>query len=211
MLAGIPGMYGLGGGPGAASAFGVYLPARVDRDVVPQYVHVLGGVTHEVASTHPGPRPSPPDTDASDRDEAGASESDTAGSAGDDAGSGGPGVAVTGGTGSGRTGRVPLGRVIGTRSGDKGGNANLGVFTRSEDAWTWIDGFLTVERLADLLPETAALRIDRHRFPRIRALNFVVHDLLQEGVAASTRQDAQAKALGEWLRARIVDVPVDLI
>ena len=71
--------------------------------------------------------------------------------------------------------------------------------------------FLTSDRLAELLPETASLQIDRHRFPKIWALNFVVYDLLQEGVAASTRQDAQAKALGEWLRARVVEVPTDLL
>jgi hypothetical protein len=35
-----------------------------------------------------------------------------------------------------------------------------------------------------------------------------MHGLLQEGVAASTRQDGQAKSLGEWLRARVVDVPI---
>ena len=186
-LAGIPGMYGIGGGPGNGGPFGVYRPARVSRDVVPQYVHLLGGSTHEVPSTHPGNdatnpgATSPPGAEAASRD------------------------------GTTPTRSVPLGRVIGTRSGDKGGNANLGVFTRSEAAWNWIDEFLTADRLAELLPETASLQIDRHRFPKIWALNFVVHDLLQEGVAASTRQDAQAKALGEWLRARVVDVPVDLL
>ena len=185
-LAGIPGMYGLGGGPGAASPFGVYRPARVGRDKVPQHVHVLGGPTHEVPSTHPG-------------------SGDTQASAERDDGSVG-----SQGSRAVETRAAPLGRVIGTRSGDKGGNANLGVFVRSEAAWTWIDEFLTAERLAELLPETAALRTDRHRFPKIWALNFVVHDLLQEGVAASTRQDAQAKALGEWLRARVVAVPLDL-
>ncbi len=62
-----------------------------------------------------------------------------------------------------------------------------------------------------LLPETADLTVDRHRLPALRSLNFVIHDLLQEGVAASTRQDGQAKSLGEWLRARVVDVPVALL
>ena len=37
------------------------------------------------------------------------------------------------------------------------------------------------------------------------------HGLLQEGVAASTRQDGQAKGLGEWLRSRIVDLPLELV
>jgi hypothetical protein len=107
--------------------------------------------------------------------------------------------------------RGPIGRVVGARSGDKGGSANLGVFARTDPAWAWLDGFLTVERLQGLLPETADLAVERHRLPALRSLNFVVHGLLQEGVAASTRQDPQAKSLGEWLRARVVDVPAALL
>jgi hypothetical protein len=106
---------------------------------------------------------------------------------------------------------VPLGRVFGTRSGDKGGNANLGIFARSDAAWAWLDAFLTVERLRALLPEVRALEIERHRLPALRSLNFVIRGLLEEGVAASTRQDPQAKGLGEWLRARHVDMPGALL
>ena len=74
-----------------------------------------------------------------------------------------------------------------------------------------LDEFLTVDRVRELLPETAELAIDRHRLANIWSLNFVVHGLLEEGVAASTRQDGQAKSLGEWLRARVVDVPEELL
>jgi hypothetical protein len=102
---------------------------------------------------------------------------------------------------------APLGHVIGARSGDKGGDANLGVFARTEAGWAWLDNELTIDRLHELLPETASLDTERFRFPAIRSLNFVIHGLLDEGVAASTRQDAQAKALGEWLRARILPIP----
>ena len=94
-----------------------------------------------------------------------------------------------------------------TRSGDKGGDANLGVYARGDAGWAWLDHELTVDRLRELLPETADMTIDRYRYPNLRALNFVIRGLLQEGVAASTRQDAQAKAVGEWLRARVVSVP----
>jgi hypothetical protein len=71
--------------------------------------------------------------------------------------------------------------------------------------------YLTTERLQELLPETAALTVVRHRLPNLLALNFVIQGLLGEGVAASTRQDSQAKSLGEWLRARIVEIPQDLL
>ncbi len=107
--------------------------------------------------------------------------------------------------------RVPLGSVVGARSGDKGGNANLGVWTPNPDAFPWLVDHLTVERLRSLLPEVAPLPIDRFVFPNLSALNFVIHGLLGEGVSSSTRSDPQAKSLGEWLRARLVDVPARLV
>ncbi len=111
----------------------------------------------------------------------------------------------------GTTTMAPIGRVIGARSGDKGGDANLGVFTCDAAAFGWLADFLTVDRLRELLPETADLDIDRHLLPNLWALNFVIHDLLDEGVAASTRIDGQAKSLGEWLRARVVEIPESLL
>jgi hypothetical protein len=107
--------------------------------------------------------------------------------------------------------RVPFGTVAGARSGDKGGDANLGVWARKDATYEWLRDFLTAERLRELLPETAGLDIDRYELPNLRALNFVVHGLLGRGVAASTRFDPQAKALGEWLRCRLVDVPEELL
>jgi Acyclic terpene utilisation family protein AtuA len=109
------------------------------------------------------------------------------------------------------TRRVPLGRIAGARSGDKGGDANLGVWVRSDPAYAWLGHELTVERLRKLLPETKDLKIERYELPNLRALNFVIHGLLGQGVAASTRFDPQAKALGEWLRSRQVDIPEALL
>jgi hypothetical protein len=103
--------------------------------------------------------------------------------------------------------RGPLGEVVGARSGDKGGDANLGVWARTDEDANWLRGWLTVDRLHELIPETAAHPTERFELPNLRAVNFVVHGLLGEGVAASTRFDPQAKALGELLRARLVDLP----
>jgi hypothetical protein len=181
-LASIPGYTSVGGGPGGGRPFGVYQPARVPAEIVPQEVVVLGSEPTLVSSViphgevtitpHPGPDASAPD---------------------------------------GPTRRAPLGALFGARSGDKGGNANLGVFARDDAAWAWLDAFLTVDKLQELLPEAAPLRVERFRLPGIRSLNFVVHGLLQEGVAASSRQDGQAKSLGEWLRARFVELPEALL
>ncbi|HEX4789211.1 MAG TPA: acyclic terpene utilization AtuA family protein [Actinospica sp.] len=107
----------------------------------------------------------------------------------------------------GPTRRVPLGLIAGARSGDKGGDANLGVWVRGDDAWRWLAHALTVDVLRELLPETAALPVTRHLLPNLRAVNFVVEGLLGEGVGAQARFDPQAKAVGEWLRARHMDIP----
>ncbi|MFD6274320.1 acyclic terpene utilization AtuA family protein [Streptomyces sp. NPDC060209] len=112
---------------------------------------------------------------------------------------------------AGPTRTAPLGCVAGARSGDKGGDANVGVWVRTDEAWRWLAHELTVARFRQLLPETAGLTVVRHVLPRLRALNFVVHGLLGEGVAAQARFDPQAKAVGEWLRSRHVTVPVALL
>jgi len=113
--------------------------------------------------------------------------------------------------GTGPARRVPLGLVAGARSGDKGGDANVGVWARDRAAWPWLAATLTVDRLRELLPEAAGLPVTRHLLPNLRAVNFVIEGLLGEGVAAAARFDPQAKALGEWLRARYLDVPEELL
>jgi hypothetical protein len=55
------------------------------------------------------------------------------------------------------------------------------------------------------------LPVTRYALPNLRAVNFVIEGILGEGVAAAARFDPQAKAVGEWLRSRHVDVPVELL
>ncbi|MFF7728458.1 acyclic terpene utilization AtuA family protein [Streptomyces sp. NPDC008001] len=107
--------------------------------------------------------------------------------------------------------RAPLGLVAGARSGDKGGSANVGVWARTDLAWRWLAHELTGSRFRQLLPELARLPVERHVYPGLRALNFTVDGILGAGVASQARFDPQAKALGEWLRARHVDIPEVLL
>ena len=111
----------------------------------------------------------------------------------------------------GATRRVPLGTIAGARSGDKGGDANIGVWFRADEAYRWFVVWCTAERLDRLLPEAAALPRRLTLLPNLRAVNIAIEGILGEGVAASTRFDPQGKALGEWLRSRLVDVPEVLL
>jgi nitrile hydratase alpha subunit len=183
-LATIPGFYGLGWSPGPGTPYGVYWPSLVPSELVPQEVVILGDGATAVDNTPGnlnGATVVPPTVDA-------------------------PEVPLSISIPSG-TVRAPLGAAFGSRSGDKGGNANLGVFARSAPGYAWLASFLTVERLKQLLPDLAELPVHRYELPNIWSLNFVVVGLLEEGVAASSRQDGQAKSLGEYLRAKVVDLP----
>ncbi len=104
-----------------------------------------------------------------------------------------------------------FGKIFGTRSGDKGGCANLGVWAKTEDAYSFLFDFLTVEKLKELLPDLEKFDIDRYELPNILSLNFYVHGILQEGVSSSTRMDGQAKSLGEYLRAKKINFPKQLL
>jgi hypothetical protein len=181
-LASYPGFFA-GGLTGGPQAYGVFWPALVPASLLAQEVTVAG----ERRVVPPVLPPDPPVV------------AEVTGQTFPVAAPRGPAV------------RAPLGRVVGARSGDKGGDANLGVWCRSDEAYAWLAGYLTVARLRELLPETAPLPVTRYELPGLRALNFVITGLLGEGVAASSRLDPQAKSLGEWLRARYADIPRELL
>ena len=197
-LASYPGFYALTP-PGDASMYGVYWPTAVPADLVttrvliggqqawsgPARVQPSGSGPARVQPSGSGPARSAPEPTTS--------------------------VVPAGAARAASTRRVPLGLVAGARSGDKGGNANVGVWARTDKQFAWLDGYLTAERLAELVPAAAGLRVERHRLPNLRALNFVIAGLLGRGVAASTRLDPQAKALGEELRAAIADIPAQFL
>ncbi|HEY8081733.1 MAG TPA: acyclic terpene utilization AtuA family protein [Acidimicrobiales bacterium] len=167
--------------PTDASAYGVYWPLLVPRELVTHSVVLPSGerldIPHAVV---------PPTTVADVTSRRGA---DT----------GGP------------TTRRPLGDVCGARSGDKGGNANVGLWTMTDEAYDWLAATLTVERFKALVAEAADLEVRRYELANLRALNFVVVGILGEGVASTTRFDPQAKGLGEYLRSRTLDVPDVLV
>ena len=168
--------------PTAESAYGIYRPAAVPRSAVQHTVVLPGGERRVIADPEVGEVPPSPQAHE-------------------------PAPVPDGPRTS-----VPLGTVCGARSGDKGGDANIGLWTRTDAEYAWLRGFLTADKARELLgPEAADLPIDVWPLPNLRALNVVVHGILGAGVASSTRPDPQAKGLGEYLRSRVVDVPRALL
>ena len=168
--------------PSAEREFGVYWPTLVPAEVV-QHLVVLPDGTSRVVPHTPGADPVTVRPTVVDL------------------------PAVTGGD----IRSVPLGRICAARSGDKGGNANVGLWTRDPAAYAWLRATLDVAAFRALLPETADLEVRRYELANLWALNFVVVGLLGEGVASSTRPDPQAKGLGEYLRSRHLDIPTTLL
>jgi len=168
--------------PQDASPYGIYWPALVDAEQVEQVVVHADG-RREVIPHTPGGRP-PHGVDIAIDEQ--------------------PWRGLP-------TRRSPLGTIVGARSGDKGGNANVGFWARTDEAAQWLIAWLDDATFRGLLPEAAGLRVDIHPLPNLRAVNVVVHGLLGEGVASSTRFDPQAKGLGEYLRSRYVDIPESLL
>ena len=186
-LSSYPGLYSLGP-PQPGSAFGVYRPALLDQAVLEHVVHHHDGTTEPIApgeSHGAGDEVSPPAESLahSVRPPWTADELVVA----------------------------ALGEIVHARSGDKGGDANLGVWVRNRAAWEWLTSTLTVDELRRLLPETRDLAISRYELPNLGAVNFVLRGLLGTGATSTMRLDSQAKALGEWLRARNTKVPQPLV
>ncbi|CAN5211681.1 DUF1446 domain-containing protein [soil metagenome] len=184
-LGGYPGFHTLTP-PSSESAYGVYWPTLIPADAVSPRVVFDDGSQTIVA---------PVEGDAR------ASALDPVGSA----------AAVAANADNEPRALAPLGTFVGARSGDKGGNANIGLWTRTEAEYDWLRAELTVERLRELLPEIEGLPISRYELPNLNALNFIVVGILGEGVASSTRPDPQAKGLGEFTRSRLLEIPVRLL
>ncbi|MEU0313739.1 acyclic terpene utilization AtuA family protein [Nocardioides sp. NPDC006273] len=186
--------------PGRPSPFGVYKAAYVRRDRATETVHLPDGSTYEVPSPLAYAEKSP----------ASAEKSRTSADTSPDVTSRTTGVTprLSG------VSRRPLGEVVYARSGDKGGDANLGLWVpqgRPEAAVEWLLETVTTAWVRALLPEAEGLAIDITPLPHLRGVNIVIRDLLGDGVAASTRFDPQAKGLGEWARSRFVDIPEEFL
>jgi hypothetical protein len=182
--------------PGPPTPYGVYRAAYVERSAVTHTVVHADG-TREVVPDPPAY--AEPDADAGRRPSPYPAPADSI------------------------TRRMPLGTFVHARSGDKGGDANLGLWVAHDPAVsdekyaarvTWLTKLITPRKVRELVPEAADLpddAVDVYVLPNLGGVNVLIRGLLGEGVAASTRFDPQAKGLGEWVRSRAVQVQEGLV
>jgi hypothetical protein len=191
-LASYPG-FTLTAPPGKGSPYGVYRPAYVDRAEVEETVHLWDGRTIVVPPPVPEPAETPTVIPTVDPPAATAYPEDAP------------------------TRCVPFGTFVHARSGDKGGDANVGLWVGGERGdlrdrrVAWLLHVITADHVRRLVPEAKDLDVEVFGLPNLGGVNVLIRGLLGDGVAASTRFDPQAKAVGEWLRSRLVHVPEDLL
>jgi hypothetical protein len=192
-LASYPG-FTLTAPPGRGSPYGIYRPAYVDRSEVTETVHLPDG-TSVVVDQAQGSSADPLVTEAAPTAPLPRSDSPTR--------------------------SVPLGTFVHARSGDKGGDANVGLWVGGrrmgerddlrDQRVAWLLHLVTPGHVRQLVPEAVELEVEVYSLPNLGGVNVLIRGLLGDGVAASTRFDPQAKALGEWLRSRLVHVPQELL
>jgi hypothetical protein len=115
----------------------------------------------------------------------------------------------------GETRRVKLGDVLLARSGDKGANVNIGFFMRDPSAkhYSWLCSWLTKARMIELMGRDwkEEFYLERMEFRGIQAVHFVVYGVLGRGVSSCRLLDALGKGFADYIRDRVVDVPVGLL
>ena len=181
-LANYPGFFSSGSGKKPGPVI-VYWPALVDSKFINEYVHIDGETIEIIPTSQMGFEESFYQKN----------------------------LVETAPAPEGKTDKGPLGSYFGARSGDKGGCANLGVWAKTDLSYSFLYNFLTVEKLKELLPDLNNYEIDRYDLPNIKSLNFYIHGILEDGVSSNNKKDGQAKSLGEYLRAKIVDLPISII
>jgi hypothetical protein len=177
-LANYPGFFSAGGGKKPGPVI-VYWPALVGSEHITEYVHLDGKVTEIIPSSQLNLNDIFYQKNVEDISP----------------------------IPSGETERCLFGQVYGARSGDKGGCANIGVWAKTDLSYSFLYSFLTVKKLKELMPDLNRFKIDRYELPNINSLNFYIHGILEDGVSSNNRVDGQAKSLGEYLRAKIIDMP----
>lgn len=114
---------------------------------------------------------------------------------------------------SGPTKKLRLGDITLGRSGDKGGNLNCGLFVTNPNHWLWLRSYLTRDRMRELIGGdwNDSFFIERVEFPNIMAVHFVIYGILGRGVSSSSRLDGFGKGFVDYVRDKMVDVPVEIL
>lgn len=111
----------------------------------------------------------------------------------------------------GPTRKAAFGEVVYARIGDKGANGNLGVWCRRPEHWPWLRAYLTTEKATALLALHDDVRVERYELPNVHGIELVLRDFFGTSGSGNIGLDQIGKGVGEFLRARLVDIPRALL
>lgn len=103
--------------------------------------------------------------------------------------------------------RILLHELAHCRAGDKGNIATLSVFPYADEDYPLLVRELTTDRVRAHLARYIGGDVQRFELPRITALQFVCHGIIDGGVTTSLTLDTHGKTLSSRLLALALDVP----
>lgn len=106
---------------------------------------------------------------------------------------------------------TPLIAIALARSGDKGDTANVGVLARSPKAYTFLEQWLTAERMKNLFQEFCLGTVIRYPVKNMLGFNFLLEQALGGGGTMTLRADAQGKTFAQAILRQKTLVPADVL
>lgn len=82
-----------------------------------------------------------------------------------------------------------------SRAGDKGNTSNISVVAYNQAGWEIVRNKLTADRVLAAFGHLTPGPVRRYELPKLRALNFVIEDVLGGGVTRSLAIDPHGKSL----------------
>lgn len=101
---------------------------------------------------------------------------------------------------------LPLSSIAHGRSGDKGNHANIAVIAYTDAGFAWLQENLSAGHVAAYFAPLGPSSVERYEAPNVRALNFVLRDVLADGASRSLRVDTQGKTLALALLQMQIEV-----
>jgi hypothetical protein len=106
---------------------------------------------------------------------------------------------------------VPLWRAAHGRTGDKGNRSNISVIAWHPDLWPLLVAQVTEAAVARQFAHRQPTRVQRHLLPQLRAMNFVIDEVLDGGVNDALNLDSHGKSLSFLLLDLPLVVPAGLV
>lgn len=105
---------------------------------------------------------------------------------------------------------IELHRLAHSRTGDKGGTANISLIAYAPEHFPLLVEQVTEESVRLLFRHRQPTAVRRYVLPKLCAMNFVLEEALDGGVNEALNLDAHGKTLSFLLLSMKIEVPAEL-